>query len=194
LEKYPWSSHPGYLSDAKKWDWLHKGFVLSMFSDDKRLSRKRYKEFVSNESAEEINRILGRKKLPSMLGRSEFTEWVKRTFFSEKRHMEVPESKSLAPDVGRIRAVMCKSYDVDEQSLTLTRRGVANEARSMAIYLTRLLRGDTLEEIGREFKIAKYSSVSSIIERMKAMIEKDRRLRKRAVELRKEINMSQEQT
>ncbi len=23
-EKYPWSSHPGYLSDAKKWKWLHK--------------------------------------------------------------------------------------------------------------------------------------------------------------------------
>ena len=40
----------------------------------------------------------------------------------------------------------------------MTRRGVANEARSMAIYLVRLLRGDTLEEIGKEFKITKYSS------------------------------------
>ena len=117
-----------------------------MFSDDKRLSRKRYKEFESGESAEEINGILGKKKLPSMLGRSEFTEWVKRTFFSEKRQMEVPESKSLAPDVRRIRAVVCNSYDVDEQALTLTRRGVANELRSMAIYLMRLLRGILLKK------------------------------------------------
>jgi len=60
---------------------------------------------------------------------------VKRTFFSEKRHREVPESRSLAPDVRRIRAVVCKSYDVDDQALTVTRRGIANEPRSMAIYL-----------------------------------------------------------
>ena len=83
--------------------------MLSMLSDDKRLSRKRYKEFVSGESAEEINVILGKKKLPPMLGRSEFTEWVKKTFFSEKSQMEVPESKSLAPDVRRVRAVVCNS-------------------------------------------------------------------------------------
>jgi hypothetical protein len=45
VDKYPWSSHQGYLSDAKKWDWLFKGLVLSMFSDDTRLSRTRYREF-----------------------------------------------------------------------------------------------------------------------------------------------------
>ena len=59
----------------------------------------------------------------------------------------------------------------------------------------RHLRGDSLEEIGREFEIAKYISVSSVVERMKAMITKDCRLRKRMVgELKEEINMSQEQT
>ena len=65
-----------------------------------------------------------------MLGRDEFIEWVKRTFYTEKRHMEVPESRSLAPDVKRIKAAVCKSYHVEEQSLTLTRRGIANEPRS----------------------------------------------------------------
>ena len=58
----------------------------------------------------------------------------------------------------------------------------------------RHLRGDNLEEIGREFKIAKYSSVSSVVERIKGKIAKDRKLRKRVVELKEEINMSQEQT
>ena len=62
------------------------------------------------------------------------------------------------------------------------------------IYLMRHLRGDSLEEIGREFKIAKYSSVISVIERMKAMMAKDQRLRKRVLELKEEINMGQEQT
>jgi hypothetical protein len=54
----------------------------------------------------------------------------------------------------------------------------------------RHLRGDSLEEIGRESEISKYSSVSSVVERMKAMIAKDRKLRKRVVELKEEINMS----
>ena len=61
-------------------------------------------------------------------------------------------------------------------------------------YLMRHLRGDSLEEIGREFEIAKYSSVSSVVERMKGMIAKDGRFRKRVVKLKEKINMSQEQT
>ena len=121
LEKYPWSTHKGYLSDAKKWDWLYKDFVLSMFSDDNRISRKRYREFVSKESSEEINVILGKKKLPSMLGSEGFMERIKRKFSSDKRHMEVPESRSLAPGVNRIKEVVCRSYNVKEEALAVTR-------------------------------------------------------------------------
>ena len=89
---------------------------------------------------------------------------------------------------------MCRSYDVEEKALTLTKRGVANEPRNVAIYLMRHLRGDSLEEIGREFEIAKYSSVSSVLERIKATIAKDHRLRKRVMELKDKVNMSQKQT
>jgi len=194
VDRYPWSSHQGYLSDATNWDWLYKDFVLSLFSNDKSLRRKRYREFVSKESAEEINVILGKKKVPSMLGSEGFIERMRRMFSTEKRHAEVPESRSLAPDAKRIKEVVCSSYNVKEELLTVTRRGTANEPRNVAIYLMRQLRGDSLEEIGREFRIATYSSVSSVIERTKAMIAKDRTLRHRIEELKKEIYMSQEET
>jgi len=194
IEKYSWSSHQGYLSDAMKWDWLYKDFVLSMFSDNRRLGIKRYKEFVSKKSPDEINTILGKKKLPNTLGSEGFLDWVRRTFSGKKRHVEVPESKSFAPAIKRIKAVVSESYDVEEGALTLTRRGITNEPRNVAIYLMRQLRGDSLEEIGREFKVAKYSSVSSVIERMKDRIAKNRRLNTRIERLKEEINMSQEQT
>ena len=194
LEKYPWSSHQGYLSDAKKWDWLSKDFVLSLLSDDRRLSRRRYREFVSRGSAEEITVIVGKKKLPSMLGSEGFMERMRRTFSVDKRHVEVPESRSLAPDVQRIKEVVCRSYNVEKEALTVTRRGIANEPRNVAIYLMRHVRGDSLDEIGREFGLATYSSVSSVVERIKAVIAKDRKLRQRVEELKKEITMSQEQT
>ena len=60
LDKYPWSSHKGYLSGAKKWAWLYKDFVLSLFSNDKADNLKGYKAFISKETPEGINRILGR--------------------------------------------------------------------------------------------------------------------------------------
>jgi hypothetical protein len=45
-----------------------------MFSDNRRLSIKRCKEFVSRDSPDEINAVLGKKNLPSMLGSNGFLE------------------------------------------------------------------------------------------------------------------------
>jgi hypothetical protein len=48
-----------------------------------------------------------------------------------------------------------------------TRRSVFDEPRDVAIYLTRRLRGDSLKQIGEQFQVRKYSSVSSVIEQRK---------------------------
>ena len=61
LDSYEWSSHKGYVSKAKKWDWLHKDFVLSML----------------------IIRIFEKKKLPWILGTESFIDWVKDSFFMD---------------------------------------------------------------------------------------------------------------
>jgi len=47
--------------------------------------------------------------------------------------------------------------------------------------------GETLERIGREFNINKYSSVGGVIERMRIQISKDKRLRKRVKELERKL-------
>jgi hypothetical protein len=88
------------------------------------------------------------------------------------------------------------------QEISCNRRGpYRNETRHTlmnqgmgAIYLMRHMRGDRLEEIAREFRVTTHSSVSSVIERTKAIIVKDRVLRHRVEELKEEIYMSQEQT
>jgi hypothetical protein len=36
LGQYLWSSHKGYLSKAKEWQWLHKDFVFSLLTGEKR--------------------------------------------------------------------------------------------------------------------------------------------------------------
>jgi len=62
--------------------------------------------------------------------------------------------KKEMSDIRRIRAVVCKGYKVAEETITSTRRGRANEPMNMSIYLTMHLRGDNLEEIGRQCGVA----------------------------------------
>ena len=192
LDKYPWSSHQGYLSDAKKWNWLYKDFILSLFSDDKVAGRKIYRGFVTKGTPEEINSIFDRKNLPSALGSESFLAWVKGTFFSRTRHKEIPESRALSPDAERIKEEVCRNYGVERVDLYRSRRGILNEPRNMAIYLLRNMRGDNLEKIGREFNISRFSSVSSVVVRMKVKISKNRPLRKRIEEMKSSIQMIQE--
>ncbi len=192
LDRYPWSSHKGYLSGAKKWDWLHKDFVFSLFSSDKADSIRRYREFISKGSPEELNRILGRKKLPSILGTESFIGRIRRKFLDKKRHREIPESRFLSPNAESIEEGVCKAFDVDRAELYKSRRGLTNEPRNVAIYLLRTLRGESLDEIGREFSMNRCSSVSSVVQRMRGNISKNRQLRKRVEKLKAELYMSQE--
>jgi chromosomal replication initiation ATPase DnaA len=64
----------------------------------------------------------------------------------------------------------------------------------MAIYLTRHLRGSNLTEIGKEFNIGSYSTVSTIIDRTKGKIAKDRKLNRQVALLKKDLTMSQIKT
>ena len=89
------------------------------------------------------------------------------------------------------KAERLQSYRISEAELLVSRRGVSNEPRNVAIYLMRRVRGDSLRQIAERFQMRKYSSVSSVIERMKASLNKDRRLRVRVEKLMVELSKSQ---
>jgi REP element-mobilizing transposase RayT len=196
LQHYPWSSHRAYLSRAEKWNWLHKDFVLSMLSKNKAEQRRNFRKFMSadDDEVDEIGKVLERKKWPSVLGTAKFIDRVKIRFFPEKSNDEIPQSRELAPTSAQITAAVCNHYRVNKDELMVSKRGVFNEPRNVAIYLTRRLRGDSLKEIGEQFRIKKYSSVSSVIERLKTVIAEDRRLRKRLESIVMTLSKSQEQT
>ena len=72
---------------------------------------------------------------------------------------EIPTQKRLAPDVLRIKQVICDVYNVPEDYLYKIRRGFFNEPRSVAIYLVRSMRKATCKEIGKQVKISKYTTL-----------------------------------
>jgi len=193
IDSYTWSSHKGYLSVAKKWEWLHKRFILAVLTGDTKQWLKQYKRFISVENDKKITEIIDKKRWPSIMGPSDFIDWVKGKYYALKVDDDIPQSKELAPEKDAIIKAVCDYWDVGVDDLIKSKRGRFNESRNVAIYLTRRLRHDSLQEIGTQFQIKKYSSVSSIVERMKDRIGTDRKVKKRIEELYSTIK-SQEQT
>lgn len=194
LDDYPWSSHQGYLSRSSKWKWLYKDGVLEMLAAKPGARIEAYRKFVVREDGEELRQLFSRKRWPVFLGSEKFITRVRRRFFSTKADSEVPQRKELAPALDLLVGVVSRGYRVEGKDLFYSRRGHGNEARNVAIYLARRLRGDRLKEIGEAFKIGRYSTVSSIVERMKVRIGSDETLRKKVDHLMSTIQMSQEQT
>jgi len=107
---------------------------------------------------------------------------------------DVPETKRLAPDSEKIKKAVCKESNIEDKKLYVTRRGYFNEPRNVAIYLIRRLRNDTLKQVGEQFGIHKYSTVSSIVERVKHEMNVDKGLKNRVKLLYEKIAKSQQQT
>ena len=179
LDQYVWSSHKGYLSKAKKWNWIYKHFVLDMLTTQINSQIQIYKQFMAQEQDENLVRVLDGKNPPSMLGSDKFISWIKDLFFKKKKDKEVPASKELAPDLDTIISEVSRYYKVRLSKLKAVRRGMENEPRDVAIYLIRSMRSEPLMRVGANFGLNQYSSVSSAVTRVKAKLQKDRKFKDR---------------
>ncbi|MFO7607352.1 MAG: transposase [Desulfurivibrionaceae bacterium] len=194
LDDYSWSSHPGYVSSAKKWQWLDKTPLLDMLTDKKSRQKSAYIDFISKGEPDEIKRFYSMKNLPSILGSDSFKEFIKEKFAHLGFRNEVPESKILAPTAGAVISEVCKHYKIAKKELFASRRGKENLPRDVAIYLVRRYCRETLPSVGRYFGIENYSTVSSIIERVKTKLDRDKKLRKSLEGIGRNLNKSQKRT
>ena len=179
LDQYAWTSHKGYLSKAKKWNWLYKHFVLEILTTQINSQIDIYKQFMAQDQDEDLVRVLDGRNPPSMLGGEKFISWIKDVFFKKKKDKEVPASKELAPDLDTIISEVSRYYKVRPAKLKAVRRGIENEPRDVAIYLIRSLRAEPLIRVGANFGLNQYSSVSSAVIRVKEKLQTDRKFKDR---------------
>lgn len=191
MPDYEWSSYKGYLSYAKKWKWLHKDYIFSMITPKKKGRLKPFIEFMQDDDSQEVMDLFSRKNLPSIFGPESFITKIREKYYFSKNDYEIPESKSLAPSSDEIISEICRYYNVSYYELLMTRRGVFNKPRNVAIYLLRNIRGDNLNDIKSIFKINAYSTVSSIIQKVTKLKKTDRRLRQQIETIRKNISKGQ---
>ena len=130
---YCWSSHSGYLSTAKKWDWLHKQALLDLFSTNPGAAKKQYLDFVNKEDSVAITEFFDQKNLPSLLGSQEFIEWVKAKYYQLKKHHEIPQSQQLAPTIAEIKQAVIQTYAIEEQDLSNRNEG-SSTSRAISLF------------------------------------------------------------
>jgi len=191
LDRYTWSSHKGYLSKAKKWNWLYKDFVLQLLTEHESSQIRIYKQFMALQQDEDLVRVFEQKKQPSMLGSKEFISWVKDRFFKKKIDKEIAASKGLAPDLDKIISEVSRYYETRPTDLTAGRRGIENEPRDVAMYLIRTMRAEPLMRIGVGFGLNRYSSVSSVVMRVKTKLQKDSKFKERLAHIESKILKNQ---
>ena len=175
LKDYEWCSHVAYLKPyQKETDWLHTETIVKMLS--KADSHQSYRDFVGVEDSDNITGIFDSKRWPAILGGEGFISWVKGAFFEKKRNREVPDSFQLATERKQILEAVCLHYGVVEKEVLTGRRGKENEPRNVAMYLCRILRNDTLIDLGHEFGMSGYSSAGSAVERVVKKMPKSQAL------------------
>ncbi|MBA3014947.1 MAG: hypothetical protein KKD63_14465 [Proteobacteria bacterium] len=179
---------------TKDWDWLYRDYLLAMFSQKRHLAIKAYKEFEAGQEPEEIKEFYTKKNVPSILGCADFKEWIKEKFHYLRSNTEIPESRSLSLNSDTIKELVRKDFGLEKETLMHSKRGTENLPRDVAIYLQRKYCRQTLVELGKDFNLANYSSVSSAFERVKLRLSKDRRLREQVARIERGLSKSQENT
>ena len=182
LEDHRWNSHRLYMVKGNEGNWLYKDFVLNMLAEDKTKQRQTYLDFMKQEESETIHDLYNQGKLPLLLGTQEFIEDIRKRYLGKTDKKETPQVRELFLDPSRIERAVAKVYQVKRAGLMISQRGIYNEARNAAIYLTRKHTGLSLSNIGTRYGMNSYSSVSSVILRMQEALLNNNKLRQRLKE------------
>lgn len=174
LAGYPWSSHRAYLSRHDACEWLHTEALLSAFSDVPEIVRNRYLQLMARQADVSLERSLAGQKVHSILGNQTFKKQIRQRFRLGQGRPQKARVKNLsAISIRHIKSAVCHAYNAHQEKLYASSRGVINEPRNVAIYLARILRGETLFALGREFRMDNPSTVGSAIHRVRLQLAED---------------------
>jgi putative transposase len=192
-QDYRWSSHQRYVQETACGQWLSRDFILEMLDHNHARQLKAFVEFMKQGDSEEMRTFYAKKNTPSFLGGDGFIEKIRTLYFGSKKPRDVPQAKYLEPTIKEIKQIVGSIYKVKPDRMLKLHRGFNNEPRDVAVYLVRNHTGKKLEEIGNEFNIDNYSTVSSIIVKIRDRRKVEGDLAKKIVQI-EEIIKGQRQT
>jgi len=140
---YAWSSHRVYLGQEKI-PWLTTDWILAQFSEERRLARRRYQEFIMEGVGEGYRQEFHRgTEEGRLLGDDRFVEEVQKATRQEIVHKVTLEE---------ILKSVCNLYGLDVQEVVeVGKRRDSSEARAMICWLVRQQRHLSLTDLSRRF-------------------------------------------
>ncbi len=181
LSKFKWSSHQAYVGKKDTGSGLDVRFILRYFSAKKKKAIEQYKSFMAGKANEEVEEFYGSKKQGSILGDCDFIEQIKEEFIHSSSDIEITEKRKIRGEriVDIVKREIRHKFKVDEAYFCQGRRGTANNARLMALLLSKELSGLKLSELGVHFGFTNYRTVGTHCWRFHEKLKNDKGLAKK---------------
>lgn len=178
--EHKWTSHRAFMLKYFCPSWLKINVVLSLFGYEGKEANKELDKFVKKGLPEKIEKFYSRQRLLPILGSEKFEKLIQDKFIKRNRlSYEIPQRKTAGkkPSIDEIVRAVAIEYKLPAKKIMLAARGIPNEPRNLAIYLSRKLGGYKLTEIAACFNLAGYTGVSSTLGRVNKQLLVDKRLR-----------------
>lgn len=188
-EDFPWSSHGHYLRPKGAPSWLSLQRVMAGYR-----TPKAFHEFVLSGNEKALLEFYSKKRRSPVLGDEDFISRIKDGGYPLSKEHVGYETTILRPRVSDIIAAVAHAYKVSRDDLFQLRRGERNEARQVAIYLTRELCNLTLKEIAEIFSLGSYGSAGAACNAVEAKLKLDRTLPRRMGKIREMVARTSSQT
>ncbi|MEA1927738.1 MAG: helix-turn-helix domain-containing protein [Candidatus Auribacterota bacterium] len=195
-EDHIWTSHRDYIFPKYSEPWLRKDVILSLFGPGKSDNFHRLDRFVRKGVPPQVDEFYDKQRISPIFGSKEFVQRIKEKYItSNNTSYEVPAGKSLfsAVSIEMIIRIVCEEYNLPISNIYTSVRSKRNDARNIAIYLSRIIGGHLLKDIAAAFGSLSYSGVNSAFRRVKNEITTDKDFSAHIDDLKKKITITARQ-
>jgi REP element-mobilizing transposase RayT len=179
-EEYRWSSYCAYIGNVAEPDWINTDFILSFFSPEPELARKKYHIFVEDLIGKEYDSPLRKAVGSTILGTEYFIEEITQTHIAgiePDRNLPALHQFAARPSPQDIVGVV-KQLCVDNEKLV----------RNASIHICHKYSGIKLKEIGQLFA-GRESAITEAIRRFQLKMEKDKELRRIVLQVKRVLKI-----
>ncbi|MBM4045446.1 MAG: hypothetical protein FJ279_10045 [Planctomycetes bacterium] len=180
-ESYSWSSYGTYVRTGRQYEWVTTDWTLAQFGKAAAHARREYRQFVEDGLRERAEDPAKQAIGGAVLGGEAFLEWVKGKFLQDRPlNPEQPALRALhkGMSVEDVVAACAVVSGVGRDEIRIKGRH-DNQAREMAIYLSRRRCGLNNAALGQQFGGITGSNVTHVCKKFEASLQHDRGLAKR---------------
>lgn len=179
LTDYPWSSYPVYAGINQAPEWLYTDEIYGQLPTNNDIS-SRYQTYVEGSYQDaEVKAFYCADQSNSVLGGERFIERIKSQSNQDSIEVRYDERKKFRPSIERVVQETALFYKMTVEQVQRVKkgRGLKNQPRQLAMYLSQQVGGYRLKDIAEYFGLRHYGGVSYAVFKIKEALKGNEYLR-----------------